>query len=77
MPADLTRIVLRPLASSLPLVLLAFGTGTILLTALELNWVPAAQGRQLLVLVLGFVVPLELLAASRRSWPRMSAPPRG
>jgi hypothetical protein len=32
----MTRIVLRPVASSLPLGFLAFGTGTILLTALEL-----------------------------------------
>ena len=36
----MTRIVLRPVASSLPLGFLAFGVGTILLTALELKWVP-------------------------------------
>ncbi len=41
------RIVLRPVASSLPLGSLAFGVGTVLLTALELQWVPLAQGMSL------------------------------
>jgi hypothetical protein len=42
-PEAMTRIVLRPVASSLPLGFLAFGVGTILLTALELKWVPPAR----------------------------------
>lgn len=58
----MTRIVLRPVASSLPLGFLAFGTGSILLTALELKWVPPAQGSTLMVIVLAFVAPLEALA---------------
>jgi hypothetical protein len=58
----MTRIVLRPVASSLPLGFFAFGTGTILLTALELGWVPPAQGSTLMVLVLAFVAPLQALA---------------
>lgn len=41
--ADMTRIVLRPLASSLPLGFVAFGTGTVLLSAAELTWVPITQ----------------------------------
>jgi uncharacterized protein len=61
-PEAMTRIVLRPVASSLPLGFLAFGTGTILLTALQLQWVPAAQTKTLMVLVLAFVAPLEALA---------------
>jgi succinate-acetate transporter protein len=61
-PEAITRIMLRPLASSLPLGFFAFGTGSILLTALELHWVPAAQAPEVMVLVLAFVVPLELLA---------------
>jgi uncharacterized protein len=61
-PAQLTRIMLRPMASSLPLGFLAFGTGTILLTALELQWAPPDQGRSLMIMVLAFVVPLEALA---------------
>lgn len=61
-PENMTRIVLRPMASGLPLGFFAFGTGTILLTALELKWVPLAQDKTLLLAVLIFVVPLELLA---------------
>ena len=61
-PQAITRIVLRPMASGLPLGFFAFGTGTILLTALELHWVPLAQSRTLLLAVLAFVVPLEALS---------------
>jgi succinate-acetate transporter protein len=61
-PEAITRIVLRPVASSLPLGFLAFGTGSILLTALELHWVPVTQGSTIMVLVLAFVAPLEMLA---------------
>lgn len=61
-PEAMTRIVLRPVASSLPLGFLAFGTGSVLLTALELKWVPPAQGSTLMVMVLAFVAPLEALA---------------
>jgi uncharacterized protein len=61
-PEAITRIMLRPLASSLPLGFFAFGIGSILLTALELHWVPVTQSKDLLMLVLAFVVPLELLA---------------
>lgn len=61
-PEALTRIVLRPLASSLPLGFFAFGTGSILFSAVQLQWVPLAQSRPLMLLVLVFVVPLELLS---------------
>jgi hypothetical protein len=50
-PEAMTRIVLRPLASSLPLGFLAFGTGSILLTALELHWVPPSQGNGLMLVL--------------------------
>lgn len=56
------RVVLRPMASSLPLGFFAFTVGTVLLTALELRWVPMAQTSQVAVLVLAFVVPLEALS---------------
>ncbi|HEX6452121.1 MAG TPA: GPR1/FUN34/YaaH family transporter [Trebonia sp.] len=56
------RIMLRPLASSLPLGFFAFTVGTVLLSALELHWTPAAQDAQLMTLVLAFVVPLEALS---------------
>ncbi len=41
-PEQLTRLVLRPQASSLPLGFFAFGMGTILLTAMELHWTALA-----------------------------------
>lgn len=53
------RVVLRPLASSLPLGFFAFTVGTVLLTAIQLNWSPPATTAQIAVLVLAFVVPLE------------------
>jgi hypothetical protein len=61
-PGDAVRIMLRPVASSLPLGFFAFGTGTVLLSALELHWAPGADSRQLMVMVLAFVVPLEAIA---------------
>ncbi|MER6028821.1 GPR1/FUN34/YaaH family transporter [Streptomyces sp. NPDC001851] len=61
-PEALTRIMLRPLASSLPLGFFAFGTGSVLLTAVQLSWVPLAQSRPLMLLILVFVVPLQLLS---------------
>ncbi|MEV6056762.1 hypothetical protein [Streptomyces sp. NPDC052107] len=61
-PEALTRIMLRPLGSSLPLGFFAFGTGSVLLSAVQLQWVPLAQGRPVMLLVLVFVVPLELLS---------------
>jgi succinate-acetate transporter protein len=56
------RVVLRPIASSLPLGFFAFTVGTMLLTALELRWVPVSETAQVAVLVLAFVMPLEALS---------------
>jgi hypothetical protein len=61
-PPLLTRIVLRPLGSSLPLGFFAFATGTVLLSLLELRWMPLSEGKTLAVFLLAFVAPLELLA---------------
>jgi hypothetical protein len=54
--------MLRPIASSLPLGFSAVTAGTVLLTALELRWVPVTEGGQLMIMVLAFVVPLEALS---------------
>lgn len=61
-PSDAVRIMLRPVASSLPLGFFAFGSGTVLLSALESHWVPVTDGKQLMIMVLAFVVPLELIS---------------
>ncbi|MBE7188666.1 hypothetical protein, partial [Jatrophihabitans endophyticus] len=62
-PHELTRIVLRPLATPLPLGILALAFGSILLTALQLQWLPPADGSQVAAVVLVLVVPLEVIAA--------------
>lgn len=56
------RVMLRPIATSLPLGFFAFTVGTVLLTAIELSWVPVADGAQVAVMALAFVVPLEGLS---------------
>ncbi|MGM0348881.1 hypothetical protein [Streptomyces sp. Adlamb9] len=74
-PEALTRIMLRPLASSLPLGFFAFGTGSVLLSAEQLHWVPTAQTASLMLLILVFVVPLELLAGTLAFLAREAARP--
>jgi hypothetical protein len=61
-PELLTRIVLRPLGSPLPLGFFAFATGTVLLSLLELRWMPLSESKTLAIFLLAFVAPLELLA---------------
>ena len=58
-----TRIVLRPIANPLPLGFLALGAATLLLSGLQLGWLPAAQGRQVAIIILTFVAPLQLVAS--------------
>ena len=42
---DVTRVVLRPLASPLPLAFLAFGVGSAMQSALQLGLIPPERGR--------------------------------
>lgn len=58
-----TRIVLRPIANPLPLGFLALAAATMLLSALQLNWVPATEGHHVAVILVAFVAPLQLLAS--------------
>ena len=60
---DVTRVVLRPLASPLPLGFFAFGMGSILLSALQFRLIPQADVQNLALLFGVFVFPLEILAA--------------
>ena len=50
---------MRPLASALPLGFFAFSVGTVLLAAVELKWIPPAQNLAVVLILLGFVAPLE------------------
>ncbi|MGB8961133.1 MAG: GPR1/FUN34/YaaH family transporter [Pseudonocardiaceae bacterium] len=61
-PADATRIVLRPLASPLPLGFLALFVGSLLASAMQLRWVPVTAGHQLVIGVLALTVPLQVIA---------------
>jgi succinate-acetate transporter protein len=60
---DITRIVVRPLGSALPLGFFAFATGTVLLASAELKWISPAEKLALISIVLAFVAPLELLSS--------------
>jgi len=56
------QVVLRPLASPLPLGLLALAVGSFTVAGLQLSWVPAAGQHMVGMVLLAFVVPLQLLS---------------
>ena len=58
-----TRIILRPIANPLPLGFIALATGTLLLSALQLEWLQPTEGRTVAVILLAFVAPLQLIAS--------------
>lgn len=59
---EMTRIVLRPLASPLPLGFLGLFMATLLVSAQQLHWIPVTQTHDLAIGVLAFTVPLQLIA---------------
>jgi succinate-acetate transporter protein len=59
--ADVTRIMLRPIASPLPLGFLALFVASLLISALQLHWVPAAEQHKLAIGLLALTVPLQLI----------------
>jgi succinate-acetate transporter protein len=58
-----TRVVLRPMATPLPLGFLALAVGSALLTSLQLGWVSTTYSHQVALAVLTLVAPLQLIAA--------------
>ncbi|TFV49577.1 GPR1/FUN34/YaaH family transporter [Blastococcus sp. TF02A-35] len=58
-----TRVVLRPLATPLPLGFLALVLATVAFSAVQLGWVPPTDGRVAALAALFATVPLQLLAA--------------
>ena len=58
----ITRIMLRPIGSPLPLGFYAFGMGLLLISCLELHWIPLSDARNIPLVLLSFVAPLEFLA---------------
>ena len=57
----ITRIVVRPLASALPLGFFAFAIGTTLLATVELKWIPKSESLAVVIVLLGYVAPLEFI----------------
>jgi uncharacterized protein len=57
------RIVVRPYGSVVPLGFFAFGIGMFLYAALDVPWIPAAEGKTIGLMFVSFVGPLEGLAA--------------
>jgi len=64
------RIMLRPLASPLPMGFFAFAIGSLLFSTVELTWVEESQLRQLALIMIVFVAPLELIASLLSFWAR-------
>lgn len=59
----MTRVVLRPLASPLPLAFFAFGIGSLLLSGQQLGLIPPGETRVVALVTGSFVFPLQALAA--------------
>ena len=58
-----TRVVLRPIATPLPLGFLALAVSTVLFSAVQLGWVAPADGRIAALTALAATAPLQLLAS--------------
>jgi len=58
-----TRIVLRPIASPLPLAFFAFGVGSVLQSASQFGFIPQEETRNLALVFGTFVFPLQAIAA--------------
>jgi hypothetical protein len=56
------RIFLRPIGSGLPLGFFSFGIGMLLLGAQGLTWIPVTEQKDVGMLLMAFVFPLELIA---------------
>ncbi len=59
----MSRIMLRPVGSPIPLGFSALGAASLVLSGLQLSWVPQDESHQVAIVVLTFAVPLELLAS--------------
>jgi len=54
------RIMLRPIGNPLPLGFLALAGATLLLSGLQLEWLAPADGRDVALILIAFVFPLQL-----------------
>ena len=58
-----TRVMLRPIGNPLPLGFLALAGGTVLVSGLQLGWLSESDGRDVALIVIAFVFPLQLVAS--------------
>jgi len=61
--AQISRIVLRPIGSPLPLGVLALVPAGVVMGVMQLGGIPVSETRTVAFLLLGFVVPLQLVAS--------------
>jgi succinate-acetate transporter protein len=59
---DQTRIMLRPIGSGLPLGFFSFGIGMLLLGSSAIGWIPVGEQKNVGMMLISFVFPLELIA---------------
>src|SRR5204863_10197762 len=57
-----TRIMLRPIGSGLPVGFFSFGIGMLLLGCQAIGWIPVSEQKDVGMLLMSFVFPLELVA---------------
>src|SRR4051812_11344338 len=57
-----TRIMLRPIGSGLPLGFFSFGIGMLLLGCSAIGWIPVSEQKNVGMMLMSFVFPLELVA---------------
>src|SRR4051812_9906350 len=57
------RVFLRPIANPLPLGFLALAAATLLVSALQLGWIATSQGKDVALILIAFVFPLQLVTS--------------
>jgi uncharacterized protein len=57
------RIMLRPIGNPLPLGFLALAAATLLVSGLQLGWLATDQGRDVALILIAFVFPLQLVTS--------------
>lgn len=57
------RVILRPVGNPLPLGFLALAGATLLVSGLQLGWVDSSQGKDVALVLIAFVFPLQLVTS--------------
>jgi uncharacterized protein len=57
------RVILRPIGNPLPLGFLALAGATLLVSGLQLGWVDTSQGKDVALVLIAFVFPLQLVTS--------------